>query len=419
MATTRRRALLGAAGMLPAAAASAQQPQGSPRTAPPRDPVIRIGVLADFSGPYRDTSGPTSVVCAQQAVEDSGVASRGVRVEVVQGDHQNRPDAALALARRWFDQDGVDMVCEVNNSAIALAVANLAREKNKVQLASGAASSALTGEQCSSHTIQWTYDTWMFANAVGSATVRAGGDSWYFITADYGFGHQMERDTGRFVQAAGGKVLGSARFPFPGTTDFSAFLLQAQSSRAKIVGLATAAADTVNCIKQAHEFGLTRRGQKLAGMVMFTTDIHAIGLEAAQGLLLSEVFYWDLNDRTRAFLNRVRAKTPQNWPNQEHAGTYSACLHYLKAVADLGAARAKASGIEVVQRMKAMPTEDDCFGAGRVREDGRKIHPAYLFEVKSPAESRGPWDYYKLAGTVPAEQAFRPVEEGGCPLLRR
>ena len=419
MATTRRRALLGAAGMLPAAAASAQQPQGSPRAAPPRDPVIRIGVLADFSGPYRDTSGPTSVVCAQQAVEDSGVASRGVRVEVVQGDHQNRPDAALALARRWFDQDGVDMVCEVNNSAIALAVANLAREKNKVQLASGAASSALTGEQCSSHTIQWTYDTWMFANAVGSATVRAGGDSWYFITADYGFGHQMERDTGRFVQAAGGKVLGSARFPFPGTTDFSAFLLQAQSSRAKIVGLATAAADTVNCIKQAHEFGLTRRGQKLAGMVMFTTDIHAIGLEAAQGLLLSEVFYWDLNDRTRAFLNRVRAKTPQNWPNQEHAGTYSACLHYLKAVADLGAARAKASGIEVVQRMKAMPTEDDCFGAGRVREDGRKIHPAYLFEVKSPAESRGPWDYYKLAGTVPAEQAFRPVEEGGCPLLRR
>jgi branched-chain amino acid transport system substrate-binding protein len=423
MATTRRRALLGAAGMLPAAAASAQQPQGSPRAAPPRDPVIRIGVLADFSGPYRDTSGPTSVVCAQQAVEDSGVASRGVRVEVVQGDHQNRPDAALALARRWFDQDGVDMVCEVNNSAIALAVANLARDKNKVQLASGAASSALTGEQCSSHTIQWTYDTWMFANAVGSATVRAGGDSWYFITADYGFGHQMERDTGRFVQAAGGKVLGSARFPFPGTTDFSAFLLQAQSSRAKIVGLATAAADTVNCIKQAHEFGLTRRGpgggQKLAGLVMFTTDIHAIGLEAAQGLLLSEVFYWDLNDRTRAFLNRVRAKTPQNWPNQEHAGTYSACLHYLKAVADLGAARAKASGIEVVQRMKAMPTEDDCFGAGRVREDGRKIHPAYLFEVKSPAESRGPWDYYKLAGTVPAEQAFRPVEEGGCPLLRR
>ena len=422
MPITRRGALLGAAAGLTPGAASTARAQEAPRAPQPgpRDLVVRIGVLADFSGPYRDTSGPTSVVCAQQAVEDSGLAARGgVRVEVVQGDHGNRPDAALALARRWFDQDGVDMVCEVNNSAIALAVANLAREKDKVQLASGAASSALTGEGCSSHTIQWTYDTWMFANAVGSATVRNGGDTWYFITADYGFGHQMERDTGRFVQAAGGKVLGSARFPFPGTTDFSAFLLQAQSSRAKVVGLATAAADTVNCIKQAREFGLTRRGQKLAGLVMFTTDIHAIGLEAAQGLLLSEVFYWDLNDRTRAFTDRVRPKTPGNWPNQEHAGTYSACLHYLKAVADLGPARAKQSGGEVVRRMKAMPTEDDCFGQGRIREDGRKVHPAYLFEVKSPAESRGPWDYYKLAGTVPAEQAFRPLEEGGCPLVRR
>ena len=411
MPITRRGALLGAAGSLPMAAAIAQPA--------PRDPVIRIGVLADFSGPYRDTSGPTSVVCAQQAVEDSGAAARGIRVEVVQGDHQNRPDAALALVRRWFDQDGVDMVCEVNNSAIALAVANLAREKDKVQLASGAASSALTGEQCSSHTIQWTYDTWMFANAVGTATVRNGGDTWYFVTADYGFGHQMERDTGRFVQAAGGKVLGSARFPFPGTTDFSAYLVQAQASRAKVVGLATAAADTVNCIKQAREFGLARRGQKLAGLVMFTTDIHAIGLETAQGLLLSEVFYWDLNDRTRAFTDRVRPKTPRNWPNQEHAGTYSACLHYLKAVADLGPARAKASGGEVVRRMKAMPTDDDCFSPGRIREDGRKIHPAFLFEVKAPAESRGPWDYYKLAGTVPAEQAFRPLEEGNCPLVAR
>ncbi|MCO6414591.1 ABC transporter substrate-binding protein [Siccirubricoccus sp. KC 17139] len=392
----------------------------SPRVfAQPRDQVIRIGVLADFSGPYRDTSGPTSVVCAQQAVEDSGVLARGMKVEVLQADHQNRPDAALALCRRWFDQDGVDMVCEVNNSAIALAVANLAKEKDKVQLASGAATSALTAEQCSSNTIQWTYDTWLFANVVGTATVRAGGDSWYFITADYGFGHQLERDTSRFIQAAGGRVLGAARFPFPGTTDFSAFLLQAQASRAKIVGLATAAADTVNCIKQAREFGLTRRGQKLAGMVMFTTDIHAIGLEAAQGLLLQEVFYWDLNDRTRAFTDRVRPKTPQNWPNQEHAGTYSACFHYLKAVADLGVARAKASGLEVVNRMKAMPTDADCFGPGRVREDGRKIHPSYLFEVKSPAESRGPWDYYKLVGSVGAEEAFRPIAEGNCPLVRR
>jgi branched-chain amino acid transport system substrate-binding protein len=416
--TTRRQVLAGTAAVAGGALAGGTLAGTGRAWAQPRDQVVRIAVLADFSGPYRDTSGPTSVVCAQQAVEDSGILQRGIRVEVIQGDHQNRPDAALALTRRWFDQDGVDMVCEVNNSAIALAVANLAREKDKVQLASGAASSVLTGEQCSTHTIQWTYDTWQMANAVGTAATRAGGDSWYFITANYAFGHQMERDTARFVEAAGGRVLGSSRFPFPGTTDFSAFLLQAQQSRAKVVGLATAAADTVNCIKQAREFGLARRGQKLAGLIMFTTDIHAIGLEVAQGLLLSEVFYWDLNDRTRAFTDRVRPKTMSNWPNQEHAGTYSACLHYLKAVADLGAARAKASGLEVVTRMKAMPTDDDCFGPGLIRADGRKIHPAYLFEVKAPAESKGPWDYYKLADTVAAEQAFRPLTEGGCPLVR-
>jgi branched-chain amino acid transport system substrate-binding protein len=419
MMLDRRQLLAGGATLAAAAPLPARAQTRAAPGAPTRDATIRIGVLADFSGPYRDTSGPTSVVCARQAVEDLGLAARGIQVEVLQADHQNRPDAALALTRRWFDQDGVDMVCEVNNSAIALAVANLAREKDKVQLASGAASSALTGEQCSSNTIQWTYDTWMCANVMGQATVRAGGDSWFFLTADYGFGHQMERDTTRFVQAAGGRVLGQARFPFPGTTDFSSFLLQAQASRAKIVGLASAAADTVNCIKQAHEFGLTRRGQKLAGLIMFTTDIHAIGLEAAQGLVLSEVFYWDLNDRTRAFLNRVRSKTPTNWPNQEHAGTYSAVTHYLKAVAELGAGAAKQSGRAVIERMKAMPTDDDCFGPGEVRADGRKIHPAYLFEVKAPAESRGPWDYYKLAGTVPTAEAFRPIAEGNCPLLRR
>jgi branched-chain amino acid transport system substrate-binding protein len=412
---TRRQILAGGT----AAAASLTAAADRRAHAQARGAAVRIGVLADFSGPYRDTSGPTSVACVRQAIEDLNLGTRGIAVEVVQADHQNRPDAALGIARRWFDQDGVDMVCEVNNSAIALAVANLAREKDKVQLVTGAATSALTAEACSANTIHWTYDTWMFANAVGGATVRAGGDTWFFITANYGFGHQMERDTSSFVQKAGGRVLGSVRFPFPGTTDFASFLVQAQSSGAKIVGLATAAADTVNCIKQAHEFGLTRRGRKLAGMIMFTTDIHAIGLDAAQGLLLSEVFYWDLNDRTRAFMERVRPKTPNNWPNQEHAGTYSATIHYLKAVAELGAARAKASGLEVVTRMKAMPTDDDCFGPGRIREDGRKIHPAYLFEVKSPAESRHPWDYYKLVGTVPAEEAFRPLAEGGCPLVRR
>ena len=394
-----------------------------PARAQPRDSTIRIGVLADMSGPYRDTSGPTSVAAVQQAIEDLGVVQRGINVEVLSGDHQNRPDAALALARRWIDTQGVDMICEVNNSAIALAVANLVRERDKVQLASGAASSALTGAQCSTHTLHWTYDTWMFANVVGGATVRSGGDTWFFITADYAFGHQLERDTSQFVTRSGGRMLGSARYPFPGTTDFSSFLLQAQASRAKVIGLAMAAADMQNCVKQAHEFGLTRpnrqgAGQQLAGMIMFVQDIRSIGLEAAQGMVMSEVFYHDLNDRTRALAARILRRTPDNMPNQEHAGTYSCAIHYLKAVAEIGVARAKASGIEVINVMKRMPCEDDAFGPGRVREDGRKIHPAYLFEVKAPSESRGLWDFYKLRSTVAAEDAFRPIAEGGCPLIR-
>lgn len=405
----RRAAIAGGAALLAAPLPARSQP---------RDTTIRIGVLADFSGPYRDTSGPTSVAAVQQAIEDLGMAARGIQVEVVQGDHQNRPDAALALARRWIDTQGVDMICEVNNSAIALAVANLVREKDKIQLVSGAATSALTGAQCSTHTIHWTYDTWMFANVVGGATVRSGGDTWYFITADYAFGHQLERDTSQFVTRAGGRVLGSARYPFPGTTDFSSFLVQAQASRAKVVGLAMAAGDMQNCVKQAHEFGLTRRGQQLAGMIMFVQDIRSIGLESAQGMVVCEVFYHDLNDRTRGLARRILRRTPDNMPNQEHAGTYSCAIHYLKAVAEVGAARAKASGIEVLNVMRRMPTDDDAFGPGRIREDNRKIHPAYLFEVKSPAESRGMWDFYKLRATVPAEEAFRPVAEGGCPLVR-
>jgi branched-chain amino acid transport system substrate-binding protein len=407
-----RRHLLAAAGgsVLPGMAARAQVPAGA---ATP----IRIGVLADFSGPYRDTSGPTALACARQAVEDLALSTRGIPVEVLQGDHQNKPDAALALARRWIDQDGVDMICEVNNSAIALAVAGLVAEKNKVQVNTGALSAVLTGERCSANTVHWTADTWMLAKTVGRATVRNGGDSWFLIVADYAFGHQMERDLTSFIEAAGGKVAGSVRFPFPGTTDFASYVVQAQASRAKVVGLLMAGADMVNCIKQAREFGLARRA-KLAGTPMFVTDIHALGLETAQGLLLSEAFYWDLNDRTRGFLGRVRPKVAGNWPNQEHAGTYSGVLHYLKAVADLGAPAARASGLEVVQRMKAMPTDDDCFGPGTLRTDGRKIHPSYLFEVKAPGESRGPWDYYRLAGRVPAEDAFRPLGEGRCPLVR-
>jgi branched-chain amino acid transport system substrate-binding protein len=379
--------------------------------------TIRIGVLADFSGPYRNTSGPTAFACVEQAVEDLGLAARGIAVELIQGDHQNKPDVALSLSRQWIDLRGVDMICEVNNSAIALALAGLVQEKDKVQVNSGALSAAITGERCSANTVHWTADTWMLANSVGKATVRSGGDSWYFITADYAFGHQMERDLTRFIGDAGGKVLGATRFPFPGTSDFSSFLLQAQSSRAKVVGLLMAGSDMINCIKQAREFGVNRAA-RLVGTPMFVTDIHAMGLDVAQGLTVCETFYWDLNDRTRAFLDRVKPKTPTNYPNQEHAGTYSGALHYLKAVADLGVERAKASGLEVVQRMKAMPADDDCFGPGRVREDGRKIHPAHLFEVKAPGESKGAWDYYKLVSTVGAEEAFRPLAEGGCPLVK-
>ncbi|RAI57803.1 ABC transporter substrate-binding protein [Roseicella frigidaeris] len=403
----RRSVLLGAASLGGARLARAQ----------PRDAAIRIAVLADFSGPYRDTSGPTAFACAQQAVMDLDLASRGIAVELIQGDHQNKPDVALALARQWIDTRGVDMICEVNNSAIALAVAGLVQEKNKVQVNTGALSAAITGERCTPNTVHWVADTWMLANSVGTATVKAGGESWYFVTADYAFGHQMERDLTRAIGAAGGKVLGGARFPFPGTTDFSSFLVQAQASRAKVIGLLMAGADMINCIKQAKEFGLNRRA-RLVGTPMFITDIHGMGLEQAQGLTVCETFYWDLNDRSRAFLERVKPRTPNNYPNQEQAGTYSGVLHYLKAVADLGAERAKASGLEVVTRMKAMPTDDDAFGPGTLRIDGRKIHPAHLFEVKAPAESRGAWDYYRLVGTVGAEQAFRPLQEGGCPLVK-
>ena len=406
MPISRRATLLSAGALaLPAGARAQSRP-------------IRIGVLADYSGPFSNSSGPTSTVCANQALIDLGVATRGLAVEVIQADHQNKPDVALALVRRWFDQDGVDMVTEVNNSAIALGVAQLAREKNKVLLATGAASSALTAEQCTPNMIHWSYDTWMMAHAVGKATVQAGGDSWFFITSDFGFGHQMERDTGRFVTEGGGRVLGGVKVPL-GTTEFSSYLVQAQASRAKVVGLCLAGLDMVNGIKQAQEFGLPRRGQQLAAPFLFITDVHALGLDAAQGLRNTEVFYWDLNARTRAFTDRVRPKAPTNWPNGEHAGTYSAVTHYLKVALELGAARTKASGLEVVNRMKAMPTDDDALGQGRIREDGRKIHPTYLFEVKRPAESRGPWDYMKLVGTVPMEEAFRPLAEGNCPLVRR
>jgi branched-chain amino acid transport system substrate-binding protein len=378
--------------------------------------TVRIGVLTDMSGPYRDINGPVSVACTRLAVQESG--PRGFEAEVIFADHQNRPDVAVNIARQWYDRDGVDMVISLAASSVALAVAELTREKNKVAIATSTATSDLTGRACTPNTVHWVYDTYMLARSTGGATVRAGGDSWFFITADYAFGHALERDTGSFVRAAGGQILGQVRTPFPGTTDFSSFLVQAQASRAKVIGLANAGTDTINCIKQAAEFGITRRGVKLASMLMFLPDVHALGLQTAQGLVCTETFYWDLNDRTRAFARRARALAGQVPLGMSQAGEYSATLHYLKAVADLGAAQAKADGRAVVARMKAMPTDDDAFGPGRVRDDGRKLHPAYLFEVKRPEESRGAFDYYKLLQTTPAEEAFRPAAEGGCALAR-
>jgi branched-chain amino acid transport system substrate-binding protein len=405
-----RRALLGAtaaSGLMLGPLAAARAQAGA---------TLKVGVLSDMSGVYRDVSGPTAVACVRQAVQDSGMAGRGVSVEVVSGDHQNKPDVGSGLARQWFDRDGVDIIVDVPNSAVALAVAGVAREKNKVYMNSGAGTAELTGAQCSPNTIHWAYDTYMLAKSTGSAMVKSGNDTWYFITADYTFGTDLERIATSFVEAAGGKVLGSTRHPLQ-STDFSSQLLRAQQSRAKVVALANAGTDTVNSVKQAQEFGITRRA-KVAVLLLFINDVHGLGLQSAQGLICTETFYWDLNDRTRAFTNRVKGSLAGNMPAMSHAGCYASVLHYLKAAADLGIPAAKASGAEAVARMKAMPTDDDCFGAGRIREDGRKLHPAYLFEVKSSAESRQPWDYYKLLQTTAADDAFRPLSEGKCPMIQ-
>lgn len=380
--------------------------------------TIRIGVLNDQSGLYRDLSGPGSTQAVRLAVKESGITTKGVNVEVVEADHQNKPDVGSTIVRQWLDRDGVDVVVDVPTSSVALAVNTLCKERNKVFLDSGAASADLTGPACAPTTVHWTYDTWMLAHGTGVAMVRSGGKRWYFITADYAFGHALERDVSAFVKKEGGQVLGAVRTPFPGTTDFSSFLLQAQASGAQVIGLANAGGDTINCIKQAAEFGITQAGQRLAGLLVFITDVHALGLQTAQGLVLTESFYWDLNDRTRDFTKRLGPMPNNVRPTMVHAGCYSAVLHYLKAVDAMGAAAAKASGTAAVEKMKSMPTDDDCFGPGSIRPDGRKIHPAYLFQVKKPAESKGAWDYYTLLNTIPANEAFRPITEGGCPLVR-
>jgi branched-chain amino acid transport system substrate-binding protein len=400
-----------------AAAASAVPVVGLPARARAQSTTLKIGVLNDQSGVYREVSGPTSTACVRQAIIDSGITAKGVNVEVVQADHQNKPDVGATIARQWIDRDGVDVIVDVPNSAVALAVNGIVREKNKAYFNSTGGTTELTGGQCSPTTIHWTYDTYMLAKSTGGAMVKTGGDSWFFITADYAFGHDLERNTTKFVQEAGGKVLGSVKHPLQ-STDFSSYLLQAQQSRAKVIGLANAGTDTINSVKQAAEFGVTRRGTKIAVLLMFINDVHSLGLNAAQGLVCTESFYWDLHDRTRAFTKRVLPSLGGNYPAMSHAGCYASVFHYLKAVADMGAAAAKASGADAVARMKAMPTDDDCFGQGSIRADGRKLHPAFLFEVKTPAESKGPWDYYKLLQTTSAEDAWRPLSEGGCSLIR-
>ena len=377
------------------------------------DGVIKIGVMNDMSGLYADIAGPGSVTAARMAVEDFGAAKKGMKVEIVSADHQNKPDVGSSIARQWYDVDKVDAIFDVPTSSVALAINQITREKGKAFLVSGAATSDLTGKACSPNTIHWTYDTWMLANGTGSAITKTGGDSWFFLTADYAFGHALERDTEAAVVKNGGKVLGKVRHPFPGQ-DFSSFLLQAQTSKAKIIGLANAGGDTINSIKQAAEFGIVKGGQNLAGLLVFITDVHALGLPTAQGLIFTETFYWDQNDATRAWSKRFAAQNGGKFPSMVQAGVYSSVLHYLKAVE----AAKTDDGTKVIAKMKELPTDDALFGKGRVRADGRKLHQALLVEVKKPAESKGPYDYYKIRATIPADQAFRPEKDGGCPLVK-
>lgn len=382
-----------------------------------QDKAVKIGALSDQSGLYADLGGPGSTLAAQMAVEDSGLAGKGWKIDIISGDHQNKPDIGTAIARQWFDVDKVDIIVDVPNSGVALAVNNVVKEKNGVYINSGAATSDLTNAQCSPNTVHWTYDTYMLAHTTGQALVKAGGDTWFFLTADYAFGAALERDTTAVITANGGKVVGGVKHPL-NTPDFSSFLLQAQASKAKIIGLANAGGDTTNTIKQAAEFGIVKGGQKLAALLLFLTDVKAIGLETAQGLNFTETFYWDMNDQTRAFSKRFSARMKNSAPpTMVQAGVYAGVRHYLKALDALGGN--PHDGVKVVEKMKSMPTEDDLFGKGEIQPNGRTIHNAYLFEVKKPSESKGPWDFYKLVGTVPGDQAFTPLSDSKCALLKK
>lgn len=370
---------------------------------------IKIGVLTDLSGAYTDLSGQGSVVAARLAAADFTAANPGFQIQVISGDHQNKADVAATITRRWIDQDGVDVIADVPNSAAALAVSEVARDKKRIFLDSGAGTADLTGPRCSPYTLHWTYDTWSLAHGTAQAMVKQGGTTWFFITADYAFGHAMARDAGSVVQANGGKVVGQVLYPFP-SSDFSSTLLQAKSSDAKVIGLANGGADLINAIKQAGEFGITQGGQALAGLVVFISDVHALGLQAAQGLVLTEAFYWDLNDQTRAWSKRFGAQMGGKMPTMVHAGVYSSLMHYLNAVRDVSSKDADT----VMKQMRATAVHDPLFGDGEVRANGRVTHPMYLFRVKTPAQSKGAWDLYETVATIPASEAFRPMSEGGC-----
>jgi branched-chain amino acid transport system substrate-binding protein len=382
-----------------------------------QDKTVKIGVLNDMSSLYADIGGPNSVVAAKMAVEDSGLAAKGWKIDVISGDHQNKPDVGVNMARQWIDSDKVDVIADTPNSGVALAVSNLVRDKNAVLLNSGAATADLTGKACTPNTVSFTYDTYMLANGTGKALTKAGGDTWFFLTSDYAFGHALERDTSAVVTANGGKVLGGVRHPI-NTSDFSSFLLQAQSSKAKVIGLANAGGDTTNAIKQASEFGIVSGGQKLAALLLFINDVHSLGLKTAQGLSFTESFYWDMNDKTREWSKRLQKLSPKGtMPSMDAAGVYAAVLHYLKALEALGGN--PHDGAKVVAKMKEIPTDDPLFGKGPLRIDGRRIIPAYLFEVKKPEESKYPWDYYKLVATIPPEDAAKPLEASECPLVKK
>jgi branched-chain amino acid transport system substrate-binding protein len=374
---------------------------------------VKIGVLTDMSSLYADLGGPGSVAAAKMAIADFTAEHKDIKVELVVGDHLNKPDVGSNLAGQWYDVDKVDMIIDTPNSGVALAVSQVTTQKNKIYIVSGAATSDLTGAKCNANTIHWTYDTWMLANGTGKALVKTGGDTWFFLTADYAFGQALERDTSAVVEANGGKVLGKVRHPL-NTNDFSSFLLQAQASKAKVIGLANAGGDTINSIKQASEFGIVKGGQSLAGLLVFASDVAALGLPTAQGLVLTETWYWDMNDANRAWTKRWQQDRPGKFPTMIHAGVYSGIIHYLKAVEAL---KGPSDGKTIVAKMKEMPTDDVLFGKGTIRADGRKIHPAYLFEVKKPEESKYPGDFYKQRATIPADEAFRPLKDGNCPLV--